>query len=183
MDSKLDQQTESSIDKPINVSEHKLADEWVLWYHDNESDWTSLDSYQKVSEFSTIEEFWSLYNVIPSVADHFVFLMKKGHPPMWDASENNLNNKRCGMWLFKVSKRYADTYWLKFSMYLVGRTIADKTNDLIGISLSPRDFNCTLKIWNNDSGACKDQVNFNMAYPEFQHGKPLYKEFNGNQVS
>ena len=52
-----------------------------------------------------------------------------------------------------------------------------KVSKEVGISLSPRNFNCTLKVWNKDSSACKDKVEFNMEYLEFQHNQPLYKEF------
>lgn len=151
----------------------KLNDTWVLWYHDTDSDWTQVSSYQLVCEFCTIEEFWSLYNIIPSVVDNFMFLMKKGHPPIWEAPENRLG----GAWLYKVPKKFADVYWLNFSIYLVGNTIANDCSNLIGISLSPRVHNCTIKIWNNDSKKCQDMIEFNSKYNEFQHGQALYNCF------
>jgi translation initiation factor 4E len=161
---------------------HKLKNSWTLWYHDGGSDWTKKESYQSISEFDTVEDFWKLYNNMPSVADHYVFLMKKGHLPMWEVPENI----KGGAWLFKVPKIYVDSYWLKFTMYLITETIIsdkvralhpDLAEELIGLSLSPRNYNSTIKIWNKNSEKCKNLVEFNDSYIEFQHGKSLYKSF------
>jgi hypothetical protein len=151
---------------------YDLENTWVLWYHDGKSDWTP-ESYQKIYEFSTIEDFWRLYNNLPSVVNHYFFLMKKGHPPIWEAKQN-ING---GSWLHKVPKVQADAYWLKFSMFLIGECMADDTDNLIGISISPKVHNVTMSVWNKDSLKCKDKIKFNPKYEELHQCPPLYKDF------
>ena len=154
---------------------HPLKNTWILWYHDPEdSDWT-LESYKKIYEFSTIEDFWRLYNNLPSIVNSMFFLMKKGHPPIWETPQN-ING---GAWLYKFPKKMADCFWGKFSMYIVGETLMEETSDIIGLSISPKVFNVTIRIWNCNSERCKDMT-FNPEYPELTRGTPLYKQFRPN---
>lgn len=150
---------------------HKLQNTWVLWYHDGKSDWT-MDCYQKIHEFDTVEGFWQLYNNIPSIVNSMFFLMKKGHPPIWDVPQNI----RGGSWLYKFPKKIADSYWLRFSCYLIGETIMEDTTNIIGISISPKVYNVTIRVWNCNSEVCQD-LKFNEKYAELIRGQPLYKEF------
>lgn len=154
------------------IEKKKLKNTWVLWYHDSSDDWT-LESYQKVAEFDNVADFWRLFNNLYSIVTSMFFLMKKGHRPIWDVPENI----KGGAWLFKFPKKMADCYWLKMSCYLIGETIANDTDHIIGLSLSPKIYNVTIRVWNDDSEYCKNQVQFNEKYPELIKGKPLYKEF------
>jgi len=152
-----------------------LQNTWILWHHDVNSDDWSLDSYQKIYEFNTIQDFWRLYNNLPSIVNSMFFLMKKNYPPIWEAPQN-ING---GAWLFKFPKKMGDCYWLKFSCYLVGETFANNTDDIIGLSLSSKskNFNVTIAVWNKNSASCRDNLNFNQDYQELTRGAPLYKEF------
>lgn len=171
---KLFQQELVSEDK-----KHPLQNTWILWYHEPDSkDW-SLESYKKIYEFDTIEDFWRLYNNLPSIVNSMFFLMKKGHPPIWEVPQN-ING---GAWLYKFPKKMADSFWLKFSCYLIGETIANCTDDIIGISISPKVFNVTIRIWNCNSKKCQDQLKFNPEYTELERGQPLYKEFRSQNTN
>lgn len=150
---------------------HRLNNKWTLWYHDGKSDWTQ-SSYHKIYEFDTVEDFWRLYNNIPSVVNSMFFLMKEGHPPIWDVPQNI----KGGSWLYKFPKKIADSYWLYFSTYLVGETMMNDTSNIIGISISPKVYNVTIRVWNCDSEASKN-LQFNEDYKEIIRGQPLYKEF------
>ena len=37
-----------------------LNNHWVIWYHDNNNDWT-IKGYKKIYEITTIEDFWEIY--------------------------------------------------------------------------------------------------------------------------
>jgi hypothetical protein len=159
-----------------NVDKHILANTWILWYHDPDDTNWSLASYKKIYEFNTIEDFWRLYNNLPSIANSMFFLMKKGHPPIWEVPQN-ING---GAWLYRFPKKMADCYWTKFSMYLIGETLMTDTQDIIGISISPKIFNVTIRIWNcNSERICNKLLGnkFNPDYPELVRDQPLYKQF------
>jgi len=97
--------------------------------------------------------------------------MKKGHPPIWEVPEN-ING---GSWLFKFPKKVADREWLKLSLYLVGETLSENTEDLIGLNVSPKNYNVVMRVWNKNNEACYNKLKFP---PEIARYKPLYKVFN-----
>ena len=154
------------------IETKKLRSAWVLWYHDSSDDW-NLSSYQKIYEFDTVAGFWRMFNNLPSIVNSMFFLMKKGHSPIWDVPENI----KGGSWLFKFPKKMADCYWLKMSCYMVGETITNDTTHIIGLSLSPKIYNVTIRVWNCNDVACREKVEFNPEYSELIRGKPLYKVF------
>ena len=165
-----------------NKDKHMLENTWILWYHDPDDTNWSLESYKKIYEFNTVEDFWRLYNNIPSIANNMFFLMKKGHPPIWEVPQN-ING---GAWLYRFPKKMADCYWTKFSMYLIGETLMNDTQDLIGVSISPKIFNVTIRIWNCNSERITDKQRnnkFNPNYTELYKDQPLYKEFRPSQNS
>lgn len=152
---------------------NKLKHTWILWYHSSDGDDWSMQSYRKLYEFSTVEDFWRLYNNLPSIVNCMFFLMKKGHPPIWEVPQN-ING---GAWLYKFPKKNADSQWLKFSCYLVGETIGNLSDEIVGISISPKIFNVTIRIWNKNSHKATKHFKFNRKYPELIKGQPLYKQF------
>ena len=110
------------------------------------------DSYKKLHIFNTVESFWGLYNYLPSVTNGMFFLMrekKNGRAifPLWE-DPTNING---GGWSFKVHKNFADNAWLELSTYLIGETICPEPKDIIGISISPKKYYVTIRVWNADA--------------------------------
>jgi len=131
--------------------EHALNDEWVLWYHDFEnSDW-SLSGYEKILTIATVEDFWRVYNCLPTLVHGMWFLMRKGITPRW---EDEINAEG-GTFKFKVKHEEIDVNWLTLSMYLVGEQMCRAQNDaelISGISVSPKKHGyATLSVWNLDA--------------------------------
>ena len=128
-----------------------LNNHWVIWYHDNNSDWT-IKGYKKIYEIKTIEDFWEIYN---RLNNHILlkgqfFLMKNNIPPIWE----NKENIEGGCWSYKINKNDSFISWLHLSMNLCGEILTkDHQNmDIInGISLSPKKNFSIIKIWNNNS--------------------------------
>ena len=61
---------------------------------------------------------------------------------------------------------------------MIGETIMTQpTEDIIGLSVSPKVWNVTIRIWNCNSIKCQN-TEFNQEYTELISGQPLYKEFN-----
>lgn len=143
------------VEKPIGIDgvpakEHKLNNSWVLWRHPAESrDWT-ITGYQKVAVVSTVEEFWKVYNSLPSLVHDMWFLMREGIPPIW---EHDINQEG-GAFKFRVHRNDADNKWLTLSMYLVAEQMCRAPSDaelISGISLSPKKGGyVTISVWNLD---------------------------------
>lgn len=73
------------------------------------------DTLNEVTSFSTVEDFWSLYNHIKSPSDikagSDYSLFKTGVRPMWEDE----GNKRGGRWMLNINRgqrQDLDKYWL-----------------------------------------------------------------------
>ena len=135
---------------------HNLNSKWILWFHSPiDNDWT-LDSYKKVIEISTIEEFWNTFNYIKDVhiSNSMFFLMREGIEPIWEDD----HNKNGGCWSFKISKKDIYSAWIELGIALCNERITSdlsNSNKINGISISPKKTFSILKIWNSDS---KDNI-------------------------
>ena len=72
---------------------HKLDQTFTLWFHNpNDVNW-DISSYHEILNFSTVEEFWTLFNLISSnlVENGMLFLMKEDINPIWE-DEHNIND-------------------------------------------------------------------------------------------
>jgi len=122
---------------------HYLNDYWVLWSHDLDNDHWSLNDYQPVFSFNTVEDFWILYNNINHWHGQMYYLMRQGIPPMWE-HPINING---GGWTFRIDKKYADELWIKLSTFCIGETLSANSENISGISLSPKLRNVIIRVW------------------------------------
>lgn len=139
-------------------TQHKLNSSWVVWYHNPiDNDW-SLNSYKKIYELNTLEDFFRFQNSwdgnLPSIEKSMFFLMKKKDQieyiyPLWE----DKNNKEGGCWSFKIVSNCAKTIWFRLCLQLITENSTKRTQDLNtinGISFSPKKGFCIVKIWNTD---------------------------------
>ena len=141
------------------MQSHKLNDNWVLWFHSPiDSDW-GIESYKEIFKLSTIEDFWGLSETLSNkyVSNSMFFLMRNGIKPIWE-DEQNCNG---GCWSFKISKKDIHKAWNELSIALLGETITvskENSNNITGISISPKKAFCIIKIWNRDSKKNKQEL-------------------------
>jgi len=130
-----------------------LHDIWTLYWHPRScQDW-SLESYSRKAELRTVPDFWKLYNNFRTVAHDMFFLMRQGHPPLWEDAKNI----KGGALSFKIHNKEVDNFWLVASMLLVGESICQCPEELTGISVSPKLQNPTIRVWFRDP-AKLDQI-------------------------
>src|SRR3989344_8434099 len=103
-DSDEEEKSQNENSENENISnEHPLSDVWTIWYHKlYDKDW-SINGYKKIYSFSTIENFWRMFNTliksgdteetkIPIILRGDFFIMKNEILPMW---EDPLNLEGC----------------------------------------------------------------------------------------
>jgi len=64
-----------------------LNSKWILWSHDLYDNNWSINSYDKIFEFNTINDFWKLYNnfnLLGGLNKKNYFLMREGIMPIWE---------------------------------------------------------------------------------------------------
>jgi len=146
-------ETTTPIESPLPVSlKHPLNSSWTFWYYVKNTKTANWEDNQiEVASFSTVEDFWALFNHIEDGSrlkpgcDYSLF--KTGVKPMWEDEANKLGGK----WDFTspVSRRCdIDHLFLETIMMLIGEN-HDETlsNELTGMVLSIRMKGDRLAVW------------------------------------
>jgi hypothetical protein len=133
---------------PVNeVAELCFDQTFVLWTHDNGKDW-SIYSYKKICDIRTVNKFWQIINNIEQLGfpqNHF-FLMKRDIDPTWE----HPRNRDGGVCSLRIEKKNVKDLWECLCAMLVTKEISSDMDDIVGVSVSPRNEWCICKIWNSD---------------------------------
>lgn len=145
----------ASPNRELETSKHPLQNKWTLWYFKNDraKDWES--NQKQVITFSTVEDFWALYNHIENASklgngcDYSLF--KEGIKPMWE----DAHNEHGGKWLLQMDKRNRmnalDVVWLEIMMCLIGEAFGDSGNIVNGAVVNIRPKADKISVWLADS--------------------------------
>jgi hypothetical protein len=120
---------------------------WTLYFHSpEESKWT-LNTFVSLGSMKTWKDFWSIMEALGAepFSEGMFFLMRDPIPPLWE----NHQNIRGGYYSFRCQKRDATDCYINYIIAaLTGHLTKNATNQINGLSISPkRGFNI-VKIWN-----------------------------------
>lgn len=131
---------------PECLIKHPLQHTWTLWYLEVDRMKSWADSMNKVTSFSTVEDFWSLFNHIRGPSEIKVngdYMLFKSHiRPMWEDDAN----KHGGRWTLSFGKRLSDKYWLDTVLCLIGETF-EHSDQICGAIVNVRPKNDKISIW------------------------------------
>lgn len=142
----VDSKTEFDVKHPLNSS-------WTLWYTKSQSKDSSeswADLLKPVITFSTVEEFWGIFNSIPQPgelplkADYHLF--REGIRPEWE----DVQNSEGGKFTFSFNEKYnvdINDIWLKTCLALIGEMLQDDENEVNGIVFSNRKMVYRVALW------------------------------------
>lgn len=158
------------------MNEYKLNRKWILWFHGvNDKKW-DLESYKKIGNINTINDYNNIINSIDSYVAGMFFIIQDGIMPRWE----DKNNIKGGVLTLKISKKKMDEIWVHLIASLIGETLTEKEEDMKyinGISISPKINNVIIKIWFNQSN-----LKFNTIISsklEYLKGIPtIFKKYN-----
>mmetsp|Transcript_6438 Transcript_6438/g.10356 ORF Transcript_6438/g.10356 Transcript_6438/m.10356 type:complete len:263 (-) Transcript_6438:95-883(-) len=135
----------------VALEKHPLQHTWCLWVllHDQSTKDNWEVSQQMVHAFSTVEDFWRLFNNIkgPSrlgIIDFSVF--KKDVVPAWEDD----TCRRGGRWLAKIDKmrpKDFDDLWHTLLLTCVGEGLGEPGNSICGAVVSARVKNSKMALW------------------------------------
>jgi hypothetical protein len=145
-----------------------LNDVWSFYFHGSEdSNWT-LASYVRLTDLSSVQDFWMLHEVIEkSLPDNMFFLMREGIDPCWD-DPSNLHG---GCISLKVPKADVVRTWEFFCSQILGEVLKP-SQQVTGISLSPKRFFSILKIWLKSTG---EETHKQIKMPDWYKGEVLVR--------
>lgn len=136
---------------------HPLKQKWTYWYLNDDRQACWEDRLKPVCTFSTVEEFWALYNNIrpPSglncLCDYNVF--KNGIQPMWEVPEN----RKGGRWLITIEKgrpgEIMDLIWLEILIAMIGEQFGEDMDLICGLVCNVRGKGSKISMWTKDWSA------------------------------
>jgi hypothetical protein len=162
----------SSVVSGINNT-HVLSGRWSLWYHDITEESWELTSYKKLYHINTLEDYIVLHNTIPTFTSGMFIVMREGYSPR----REDMDHANGGFWSFKIPKKFANQIWEEVVGRTIGNTMTKRVEDseeIIGLSISPKINNCIIKIWNRN----KNRADPNMLVSSVRYINPeqaMYK--------
>jgi len=126
-----------------------LSESYSLWYHSVDEKKWNLASFIKCGTVNSHADFLKLTDAlrIPTLSDGMFFFFKDPIPPLWE----NCANIYGGCYSFKVLKSDAGKAFSDYAIALMLKRIAaDPTNQINGISISPKRTHNIIKVWNAD---------------------------------
>ena len=125
---------------------------WMLWYHDPENKDYSLESYVRVADMTTPQQFWTVVDSIPKEAweSGMFFFMRRGFRPLWDSPENEAG----GSWSKKIEAGDVYSTFVDLMVHCVtGELLKQRGETIAGITVSPKGPFSIIKIWNTTTTA------------------------------
>jgi hypothetical protein len=126
------------------MNDHTLKEKWVLWYHSLKNPNWDNKSYIKVIEIKSLFDYKLLTDImkINHLQNGMFFLMKNDIFPTWEDPGNRMG----GCISFKIDNNILNE-WFKIIMLFITENISNDSNEINGLSISPKkEFNI-LKIW------------------------------------
>ena len=141
---------------------HKLNNSWTMWIHyPYDNNW-GINSYKKITNFSTLEDAIVLIENINKelIEKSMMFFMKENIKPLWEDS-NNING---GFISYKLNIDNVYTYFKKLVYDIICNNIINDNEickNINGISISPKKHFCIIKIWLADFDNFNNNINNN----------------------
>jgi len=134
---------------------HPLQYAWNWWFDNPAKNWkhtqqTWGDHLKKIYTFSTVEDFWCLWNNIKSASDlpagsnYHVF--KEGIEPTWEDTQNI----KGGKWVVSIKNSQRDSQlnllWMWSVLACIGNTFEDE-DEICGVVVSIRKGSDRISLW------------------------------------
>lgn len=127
-----------------------LNDTWSCYFHNPlDENWRN-ESYIKMMDMGSAEDFWAFQNIVGSHINNGMFFIMREHVfPCWDDAAN-ING---GCLSMKILKEDMLDFWERLCSKLLTENLLKKKyknkfwNMVNGISTSPKRHFCIVKIW------------------------------------
>jgi len=140
---------------PELLIKHPLQNTWTLWFFKMEANRSWEESQMEIASFTSVEDFWALYNHIEVASrlkvgcDYSMF--KHGIKPMWEDE----SNCRGGRWLINLNKNQRatelDNFWLEVLLLMIGESFDKHSDDVNGAVVNVRGKGDKLGIWTSNA--------------------------------
>ena len=161
---------------PSAVATHPIpTGSWSVYFHEPEEKAMTSDSYKRLQTVSSWEALGSLLREIGAnrITNGLLRAMKGDFSPLW---ENNANI-RGGSYCLKVSRRNSlEVFQRYLAAAALGLCAKDSTNEIVGVTISPKKGFCIIKIWNLNAKAHCSPADIKLLHEEIKESEILYRK-------
>jgi hypothetical protein len=153
-----------------------IANTWTLYFHAQDDNKWNLGSFTKVGTVTTWREFWSLIEElkVETISEGMFFFMRDPIPPLWE----NHQNIRGGSYSIRVQKKDAGDVYVTYAIgAMISQMCKDSSNQINGISISPKKGFNIIKIWNIDASKYKNPTDIHLLCKEIKQEDVMYTPF------
>jgi len=133
-------------------TDHYLHTPWMLWYDNPHSRLTTKtygSTLQKITSFSSVEEFWRVYHSIKKPSQFGIGstyrLFRQGITPAWESPEC----REGGEWIISLNRKdeeKADHLWLFLVLACIGETL-ELSEIIAGCNIAVKKPQIRLSVW------------------------------------
>ncbi|PKA54509.1 Eukaryotic translation initiation factor 4E-1 [Apostasia shenzhenica] len=151
------------------IQPHPLEHSWTFWFDNpsaksRQATWGS--SIRPIYTFSTVEDFWSLYNNIHHPSNLLVgadfYCFKHKIEPKWEdpVCANG------GKWTISCARGKSDTFWLYTLLAMIGEQF-DYGDEICGAVVNVRGKQERIALWTKNAGNEASQLSIGRQWKEF----------------
>ena len=148
---------------------------WTLYFHSpDETKWT-LNTFISLGAMKTWRDFWTIMDELQLeyLSNGMFFLMRDPFPPLWESH----HHIRGGCYSFRCQKAEAPDIYINHIIAVMMNVLTDSTNQINGLSISPkRGFNI-IKAWNNNAAAFCKPSDINTTFSTIREQDIIYTPF------
>jgi hypothetical protein len=133
------------MDNNLKANCTELTKSYNFYYHAPENNDYSLESYNEILSFNSLEEFWILDKFVRKdmIENGMFFIMADPILPIWE-DKNNINGG-CISW--KVDRKNSYKYWIDSVGHFLTQNLGKHTTKVNGVSISPKKNSSIIKLW------------------------------------
>ncbi|KAK8792648.1 hypothetical protein WA171_004611 [Blastocystis sp. BT1] len=137
----------------MSAEKNQLNNTWTLWYEcrpetiEEDTEWSSQQ--KPIASFSTVEDFWCIYNNILPIrklgSNCKYHYFKEGISPSWE-DENNTNG---GSWRFAVrpTEWIGEDKWITLLLSVIGESMDPSGESVCGVSVVMKNKGGRIEVW------------------------------------
>ena len=156
--------------------QHKLHSTWTVWGHALKDNNWEIESYKKLYEFDSIEDFWKFFNNVKDFSSFMLFIMRGSILPIYEDEEN----KKGGSYQYVVPTKSSHHSIVQLVCRIIGETLTDVElyDEINGMSVVPKGGSSVINIWTKNSD--QKLIFNNLKDRFFDPGHLRYKKWKPN---
>lgn len=147
---------------------------WSVYYHEPEDKSWAADSYKKLAVVTTWEQLGAVLRELGphKTMNGLLRIMRGDTSPLW---ENKVNIKG-GSYCLKITRRNSVEVFNRYiAAAMLGCCATDPSNDVVGVTISPKKGFCIIKIWNLNCKAYGRPTDLPLLHEEVRHDEVIYR--------